>query len=56
MSNVHIHLHVSDIQASLDFYQRFLGERVHFPELVYRNKRLIMGSSMAGEIRSRIEA
>jgi catechol 2,3-dioxygenase-like lactoylglutathione lyase family enzyme len=25
MSNVHIHLHVSDLEASRVFYQRFLG-------------------------------
>jgi (1->4)-alpha-D-glucan 1-alpha-D-glucosylmutase len=34
-----------------EIYQRFLGERVDFAEQVYRTKKLIMDSSMAGEIR-----
>jgi lactoylglutathione lyase len=27
MSNVHVHLHVSDLEASREFYSRFLGVR-----------------------------
>jgi (1->4)-alpha-D-glucan 1-alpha-D-glucosylmutase len=41
-----------DGQAGFDaLYENFVGERSNYSELVYRNKKLIMGSSMAGEIR-----
>jgi catechol 2,3-dioxygenase-like lactoylglutathione lyase family enzyme len=58
MSNVHIHLHVSDIDASRSFYERFLGAEpvkirpgyVKFlPELAPINLALSAGEAGAGK-------
>jgi (1->4)-alpha-D-glucan 1-alpha-D-glucosylmutase len=38
-------------EAFESIYQRFIGERIDPVELIYRSKKLIMSSSMAGEIR-----
>jgi len=58
MSNVHVHLHVSDLEASRAFYQRFLGSEPvkvkpgylkFLPELAPINLALSAGEAGAGK-------